>query len=138
MIKSNTCEFVIEKVITQSEGNKVFITLGKLIVPNTLHLSNEQLDCAWHLMNYGPVNIEPVLIIDGLYADYVEISADGMVYIPTYEKEINYVNDDIFIRPKNNLQNGYYIWNNHHKSEDEWRYSANREEVIGYLLNNIY
>lgn len=137
MNKQTTCEFVIEKVTTQPEGNKVFITLGKLIIPNTLHLSNEQLECAWNLMNYGPANIEPVLIAEGLYAGHYKISIDNdMEYIPMTEKEINHVNDDVFIRPKNNIQNGYYIWNNHHLTTDEWRFSATRNEVIQYLLNN--
>ncbi len=56
-----------------------------------------------------------------------------MIYIPMTDK--NHCNDDIFIRKHYNIDEGYMIYNNHHKEKDSWIY-VSRKNFIEYHKNN--
>ncbi len=106
-------------IIEQYTKDGKIITLGKIIVPYTIHLNNQQLEIIWDLCNYGPAgyNIQPIKY-DCPYNNCLAIFQSEMIYIPI--APVDYCNDDIFIRKHNNVRIGYWI---NEKSKYKWMYS---------------
>lgn len=120
-------EWIIEQI---DKETRLTYCLGKIFVPPTLHLNNEQLEWIFDLCNYGPAQYELQKIDeDCIYKGFNAIIAKRMTYIPM--KGIDHCNDDIFIRKHYNIDEGYWINNNHKHSKDEWVYT-NKKEFINY------
>lgn len=135
-------EWIIELMTVDStdKSRRCFATLGKIFVPQTLQLNNQQLEAVYDLCNYGPANYEPYRVTNGIYANmdsYVSGQSD-MIYIPMNKGlERSAVNDDIFIREHHNINYGYYIFNDYRTTKDEWRYS-DRKTAFEYLSKSMF
>lgn len=110
--------------------------IGKIFVQSTLHLNNQQLECIFDFCNYGPAGYELQKIKEEcIYIDYYAIFAKDMIYIPM--RNVDHCNDDIFIRKHYDMDNGYWIYNKHHKTTDTWVYTS-RKEFINYWKQNPF
>ena len=98
-------------------------------------LNNQQLEWIYDLCNYGPAGYELREIYEEghcIYNGCKAIIGKRMTYIPM--KNIDYCNDDIFIRKcydEDNFNCGYWIHNSHRNSPDKWVYT-NKKEFINY------
>lgn len=111
-------EWIVEQI--QNDG-KLKI-LGKIFVRPTLHLNNQQLEIIWDLCNYGPAQYNLLPIKDDcIYKNMNAIFQEEMIYIPL--TDVDYCNDDIFIRKHYDNNNGYWISNNKRKEPDKWIFS---------------
>ena len=126
-------EWIVEQI---NKETGVTHCLGKIFVPPTLHLNNQQLEWIHDLCNYGPADYELHEIYEEgqcIYNGFKAIIAKQITYIPM--KGIDHCNDDIFIRKHYDMDYGYWIHNSHRHSSDKWVYTT-RKEFINYWKEN--
>lgn len=124
----------VEWIVEQYDPfKKCMVTIGKLLFDlSTIHLSMYELEDIWDVCNYNCSNPQSVVVIsNGCYNGSIAYrsSTKYIVFMPT-EKAKGAVNCDIYIRPHNDIEHGYYLINDRKNNTDKWCYSDSREEMI--------
>lgn len=129
-------EWILEQFDTQT---KKFKPIGKVLLPMaTKHLSRIELEEIWSLANFGCSFPKRMLIDGGAYnlsKVYVSNLCKYIGYMPL-QGAPSAVNSDVFIRPHNNLDEGYFI--RRVNNTDEWQFSKTRQDAANAILENYW
>lgn len=125
-------DWVVEFAKRDEQGRVVFAVLGKVFTDESVtELTDEQLEDAWGLMNYGPACIEPALVFGDTYGGYLAYTVEPcMVYIPFKNKSC--VNDEILIREHYNFDKCYWLANFNRTQSDVWQ-RGDHNTALGYF-----
>lgn len=127
-------EFIVEKVFKTSENRPVTKCVGKVFVPKTMFLNNQQLEEIWDLSNFNVSHPNEIPLITGTYkycACYYRTYKMFFINILS-DYSAGIMNDDIVIYKKNENNNVYYIKSFNRTKKDEWFYTS-RNEAINYF-----
>lgn len=131
-----------EWIVEQYDSfKKCMVTIGKLLFDtSTIHLSNYELEEIWDVCNYSCSKPQSAVVVsNGCYNGSIAYRSGikYIVFMPT-EKAKGAVNCDVFIRPHNDIEHGYYLLQDRKKNIDKWCYSGSRDEMILQMkLQNI-
>lgn len=121
--------------------------IGKVLLDQTIHLSNFDLEEIWDLANFGVSHPERVNLVGNTpYNGMTGYVSGKYIYVPTdftdYKsmkpepKYVSVCNGDIFIRKHYDTENGYYI-HTISRMKDEWRYGK-RDIWVNEMKNSRY
>lgn len=136
-------EWIVEQI---NHETKLMNCIGKIIFPQKFNkLTDTILDDIWDLCNYEPAQYESEIFNNGKLIFQNDLSVyNGMkcyfengIYLVPMQRHPGYVNDDIFIRKHYDTENGYWIYNNHRKEHDIWKFS-NKFEFLNYKKNGPF
>lgn len=123
-------EWIVEQYVP---FKKCMVVIGKLLFNmSTIHLSSYELDEIWDVCNYECSHSQSVVVIsDSCYNGSIayESNTKYIVFMPT-ENAKGVVNCDIYIRPHNDIEHGYYLLQDRKNNIDKWLYSDSRDEII--------
>lgn len=134
-------EFIVEKVLRTKTNKIVTKCIGKVFVPKTMFLNNQQLEEIWDLSNFNVSHPNEISILSGTYKFTVcYYRTDKMFFINILSdlSSAGIMNDDIVISKKYNVTgNAYYIRSNNRRTKDEWCYNT-RNEILNYYKNHSF
>lgn len=134
-------EFIVEKIVRTKENKPVTKCVGKVFVPKTMFLNNQQLEEIWDLSNFNVSHPNEIPLITGTYkycACYYRTDKMFFINILSDLSSAGIMNDDIVISKRYNvIGNAYYIRNNNRKTKDEWCYNT-RNEILEYFKNHSF
>ena len=131
-------EWIVEQFRKTTDGRIITTVIGKILFPNIKDsLTNDELEDIWDICNYGPANYD-CLLFDNYEFNFPECFSIYN-FMKTYHENdcfyiiitpnIDYVNDDIFVRKHYEPMNGY--WLKKIDSKDTW-VNTSKDEALNY------